>query len=331
MISSHLEPADARRIFPCWDEPAFKATFALTVTLPRMFLAVSNMPVAHEEPVTPTLKQVTFQPPRRKCRATCSCWRRANSSGFPATPTAWRSASSPPRGKRAQGRFALDSAVDLLRYFNDYFGVKYPLPKLDLIAVPGGFGGAMENWGGITFFESRLLFDPADQRADRPARHLPHHRARDRAPMVRQSRHHGLVGQSLAQRGLCDLDAGQGRRALLSAMAAPGSTATSSKQYAMSASMRGAPRTRSSSRSPTRAKRSAIFDGITYSKGAGADPHAGALSRRERLSRRHPQIHGRSRLRQHHDGRPLARARNRLRQAGCGDCRHASPNRPGCR
>jgi len=54
MISSHLEPADARRIFPCWDEPAFKATFALTVTLPRTFLAVSNMPIAHEEPVTPT-------------------------------------------------------------------------------------------------------------------------------------------------------------------------------------------------------------------------------------------------------------------------------------
>ena len=60
MISSHLEPADARRIFPSWDEPAFKATFALTVTVPRNFLAVSNMPVAHEEPVTPTLKQVTF-------------------------------------------------------------------------------------------------------------------------------------------------------------------------------------------------------------------------------------------------------------------------------
>src|SRR5262249_247184 len=52
-------------------------------------------------------------------------------------------------------------AVKLLTYFNDYFGVPYALPKLDLIAVPGGFGGAMENWGGITFFESRLLFDPA--------------------------------------------------------------------------------------------------------------------------------------------------------------------------
>ena len=51
MISSHLEPADARRIFPGWDEPAFKATFELTVTVPHKFLAVSNMPVAREEPV----------------------------------------------------------------------------------------------------------------------------------------------------------------------------------------------------------------------------------------------------------------------------------------
>src|SRR2546429_6407379 len=54
---------------------------------------------------------------------------------------------------------SLDEAIGLLKYFNDYFGVKYPLTNLDLIAVPGGFGGAMETWGGITFFESRLLFD----------------------------------------------------------------------------------------------------------------------------------------------------------------------------
>ena len=69
-------------------------------------------------------------------------------------------------GKRDQGSFALESAVNLLRYFNDYFGVKYPLPKLDLIAVPGGFRGAMENWGAITFFESRLLFDPGSSAFD---------------------------------------------------------------------------------------------------------------------------------------------------------------------
>ena len=64
-------------------------------------------------------------------------------------------------GKKAQGAYALSVIEKLLPYYNAYFGVKYPLPKLDLIAVPGGFGGAMENWGGIVFNESTLLFDPA--------------------------------------------------------------------------------------------------------------------------------------------------------------------------
>jgi aminopeptidase N len=160
MIASHLEPADARRVFPCWDEPAFKATFALTVTVPRSFLAVGNMPVRHEEPVTPTLKQVSFQPTPRM-----SSYLFVLAAGELDRLTAQADGVTigvvTTTGKRQQGRFALDSAVALLRYFNDYFGVKYPLPKLDLIAVPGGFSGAMENWGGITFFESRLLFDPA--------------------------------------------------------------------------------------------------------------------------------------------------------------------------
>ena len=160
MLSSHLEPADARRIFPCWDEPAFKATFALTVTVPRAFLAVSNMPVAQEEPVTPDLKQVSFLPTPKMSSylfvLTAGELERLSAQADGVAIGVVTTA-----GKREQGRFALDSAVGLLRYFNDYFGVKYPLPKLDLIALPGGYGGAMENWGGITFFESRLLFDPA--------------------------------------------------------------------------------------------------------------------------------------------------------------------------
>jgi aminopeptidase N len=160
MISSHLEPADARRVFPCWDEPAFKASIALTVTVSRSFLAVGNMPVAQEEPVTPTLKRVAFAASPKMSTYlfvfTAGELERLSDHvdgvtiGVVTTP-----------GKRDQGRFALDNALKLLRYFNDYFGVKYPLPKLDLIAVPGGFRGAMENWGAITFFESRLLFDAA--------------------------------------------------------------------------------------------------------------------------------------------------------------------------
>jgi aminopeptidase N len=160
LISSKLEPADARRIFPCWDEPAFKATFALDVTVPQNFLAVGNMPVAHEEPVAPDLKRVSFAPTPKMSSylfvLTAGELERITAEVDGVTVGVVTTA-----GKSGQGRFALDNAVKLLSWYNDYFGVKYPLPKLDLIAVPGGFGGAMENWGGITFFESRLLFDSA--------------------------------------------------------------------------------------------------------------------------------------------------------------------------
>ncbi len=159
MLSSKLEPADARRIFPCWDEPAFKATFALTVTVPRAHLAVGNMPVTRETAVAPNLKLVAFAPTPKMSTYlfvfTTGELERLTADADGVTIGVVTTA-----GKREQGRFALDNAVKLLAWFNDYFGAKYPLPKLDLIAVPGGFGGAMENWGGITFFESRLLFDP---------------------------------------------------------------------------------------------------------------------------------------------------------------------------
>jgi aminopeptidase N len=160
MLSSQLEPADARRIFPCWDEPAFKATFALTVTVPRTFLAVGNMPVTREEPVAPDLKQVAFAP-TPKMSSYLFVFAAGELERLTAETDGVTVGVVTTAGKREQGRFALENAVKLLDYYNDYFGVKYPLPKLDLIAVPGGFGGAMENWGGITFFESRLLFDPS--------------------------------------------------------------------------------------------------------------------------------------------------------------------------
>jgi aminopeptidase N len=165
MISSHLEPADARRIFPSWDEPAFKASVALTVTVPQAFLAVSNMPVTQEESIGDGKKRVAFQPTPRM-----SSYLFVLAAGDLERTTADVGGVTvgvvAARGKSVHGRYALDAAGGLLRYFNDYFGVAYPLPKLDLIAVPGGFGGAMENWGGITFFESRLLFDPATSASD---------------------------------------------------------------------------------------------------------------------------------------------------------------------
>ena len=67
------------------------------------------------------------------------------------------------KGKADQARFALEASRDVLREYNDYFGVNYPLPKLDNIAAPGRsqFFSAMENWGAIFTFESSMLLDPA--------------------------------------------------------------------------------------------------------------------------------------------------------------------------
>ena len=160
MISTQLEPADARRIFPCWDEPVFKASFALAVTVPQNFLAVSNMPAAREEPAGDGRKRVVF-PPTPKMSSYLFVLSAGELERITADAGGVTVGVVATMGNAEKGRFALENAVKLLDYYNDYFGSKYPLPKLDLIAVPGGFGGAMENWGGITFFESRLLFDPA--------------------------------------------------------------------------------------------------------------------------------------------------------------------------
>jgi aminopeptidase N len=159
MIATHLEPADARRIFPGWDAPAFKASFETAIVVPEGFLAVSNMPAVEETPAGQGLKRVAFAatPPMSSylfVLAAGDLKRIAGQSdgveiGVVTT-----------KGKSGTGRYALASAIDLLHYYDDYFGIRYALPKLDLIDVPGLINGAMENWGGITFFESLLLYNP---------------------------------------------------------------------------------------------------------------------------------------------------------------------------
>ncbi|MDP9186804.1 MAG: M1 family metallopeptidase [Verrucomicrobiota bacterium] len=170
-LGTQFEPSDARRFFPCWDEPSFRARFQLTTVVPENWLAVSNMPVESErspQRVRPAAdkidlpegtKEVRFQAtPSMSSYLNVFVTGELDAIETKAAGTQIRVIAT--KGKAEWGRYALESTAQILQYYNDYFGVPYPLPKLDQIAIPGGFGGAMENWGGITYYESALLFDP---------------------------------------------------------------------------------------------------------------------------------------------------------------------------
>ena len=163
MLGTQFEATDARRFFPCWDEPAFRARFQLTVVVPENWLAVSNMPVESEQKIAGG-KEVRFaSTPLMSSYLNVFVAGELDFVESQVGGTQIRVITT--KGKAELGRYALEASAEILKYYNDYFGVPYPLPKLDQIAIPGGFGGAMENWGGITYFESVLLFDPKNSSA----------------------------------------------------------------------------------------------------------------------------------------------------------------------
>ena len=211
MVGTQMEPTDARRMFPCWDEPSFRATVDLTVVVPEKHLAVSNMPIERERPLGNGLKEVKFgrTPPMASYLVVLVSGELEELKGR-AEGVQIRVITT--EGKKEQGRYALEATKKLLAYYNNYFGIKYPLPKLDQIAIPGGFSGAMENWGGITYNESMLLVRSGNQFAADAAGHFHDGGARNVAPMVREPGDDGVVGQPVAQRRIRHVDGNEGDR-----------------------------------------------------------------------------------------------------------------------
>lgn len=166
MLVTQFEATDARRMFPGWDEPLFKATFELSVELPGDLAVVSNTPPTGTVPAGTNAKGIALQKtsfartPRMSSYLLVLCaghLQRIHDASSGTDIGVWTV-----EGKAEQGREALKAAGKILAYYNTYFGVPYPLPKLDLIAIPGNFAaGAMENWGGITFIDDALLVNPA--------------------------------------------------------------------------------------------------------------------------------------------------------------------------
>ena len=161
IATTQFEATDARRAFPCWDEPDLKATFDVTVVVAEGLTAVSNSPVVDDEPTGDGRRRVRFGTTMKM-----STYLVAVVVGE-LEATEWRDVDGVPLrvltvpGKLGLTDFAIDAGAFALRYFADYYRIPYPADKVDMIAIPDFAFGAMENLGAITYRETALLVDPA--------------------------------------------------------------------------------------------------------------------------------------------------------------------------
>jgi len=159
---TQFEATDARQAFPCWDEPAVKATFDMVITGPKDRVILSNMPEieSKEDSSDPKCKVVKFA-----TTPIMSTYLVAivvgefdyieDKSEEGITVRVYS-----PLGKKEQGRFALECAVKSITFYSKFFNVPYPLAKYDMIAIPDFSSGAMENWGLVLYRETCILVDP---------------------------------------------------------------------------------------------------------------------------------------------------------------------------
>ena len=198
-VFSQFEATDARRAFPCFDEPAFKVPFDISLVVPSDLKAVTNVPETMREAVPPNRTRVRFA--RTKPLPTylialavgdLVITDGARDSRPPVRLITTKKAANP-----ALSKLALDTTGELVDRLGNWFGIPYPYEKLDIVAVPALSAGAMENPGLVTFRDEILLVDAqrpvaADPRAARAQLQRPHgHGPADlaRQPQLERDRH----------------------------------------------------------------------------------------------------------------------------------------------
>lgn len=155
---SQMEATDARVAFPGFDEPAYKATFDISAIVDKGDTAISNGQIVSDTPGPGDKHTIKFSTSPKMSSylvaLTAGDWKCESDS---VDGIALRVCTVP--GKENLTRFPLDATKAIMSYYDKYYGVKYPLPKLDQIAVPDFQAGAMENWGAIVYRETALLID----------------------------------------------------------------------------------------------------------------------------------------------------------------------------
>ena len=166
LLATQFESHHAREVFPCIDEPEAKATFDVTLSTETNITVLGNMPVKRQREENDMLVTQFETSPRMSSYLlafVCGEMHKKTATTIRGVEVnVWATMAQPPESLD----FALDFAVKTTDYYEEYFGVEYPLPKCDHVALPDFTSGAMENWGLITYREIALLADPATATVD---------------------------------------------------------------------------------------------------------------------------------------------------------------------
>ncbi|KAJ8414862.1 hypothetical protein AAFF_G00023850 [Aldrovandia affinis] len=160
LASTQFEATSARAAFPCFDEPAFKANFSIRIRRDSKHISLSNMPKVKTEELSNGLLEDFFDVSVKMSTYLVAFIVSDFLSVSKMSQHGVKISVYSVPEKIGQAEFALNAAVRLLDFYDDYFDIPYPLPKQDLAAIPDFQSGAMENWGLTTYRESALLFDP---------------------------------------------------------------------------------------------------------------------------------------------------------------------------